>query len=145
VLRQDEFDMALDTDKPYRFFQERVNVHKEELVALLKKVKAEGKKVHIYGASTKGNTILQWCGIDNRLVDVAAERNPDKYGARTLGTDIPIVSEEESRKAKPDYYLVLPWHFRDEFVEREKELLAAGVGMIFPLPTIEIVRGGNAR
>ena len=97
VLRQEEFDMALDTDKPYRFFQERVNVHREELVALLKKLKAEGKTLHIYGASTKGNTILQWCGIDNRLVDVAAERNPDKYGARTLGTDIPIVSEEESR------------------------------------------------
>ena len=74
---------------------------------------AEGKRIHVYGASTKGNTILQWCGIDNRLVDVAAERNPDKYGARTLGTDIPIVSEEESRKAQPDYYLVLPWHFRD--------------------------------
>ncbi len=72
---------------------------------------------------------------------MCAERNPDKYGARTLGTDIPIVSEEESRAAKPDYYLVLPWHFRDEFVKREKATMAAGVGMIFPLPEIEIVRG----
>jgi SAM-dependent methyltransferase len=145
ALRQDEFDLELDTDKPYRGFQERVNVHKEQLVGLLKKLKADGKRVHIYGASTKGNTILQWCGIDNRLVDVAAERNPDKYGARTLGTDVPIVSEEESRRAKPDYYLVLPWHFREEFLEREKELLATGVGMIFPLPSIEIVRKGDAR
>ncbi|HVR03333.1 MAG TPA: methyltransferase C-terminal domain-containing protein, partial [Polyangia bacterium] len=140
-LRQEEFDFELDTDKPYRNFQERVNVHKQELMTLLKKLRAEGKRIHAYGASTKGNTILQWCGIDSRLVDVAADRNPDKFGARTLGSDIPIVSEEESRKAKPDYYLVLPWHFRDEFVEREKALLAAGVGMIFPLPTIEIVRG----
>jgi 2-polyprenyl-3-methyl-5-hydroxy-6-metoxy-1,4-benzoquinol methylase len=140
-LRQEEFDLELDTDKPYRNFQERVNVHKQELLALLRRLRAEGKRIHAYGASTKGNTILQWCGIDSRLVDVAAERNPDKYGARTLGSDIPIVSEEESRKAKPDYYLVLPWHFRDEFVEREKALLASGVGMIFPLPTIEIVRG----
>jgi hypothetical protein len=96
--------------------------------------------VHIYGASTKGNTILQWCGIDNRLVEVAAERNPDKYGARTLGTDIPIVSEKESREMHPDYYLVLPWHFRQEFVQRERETLNAGVGFIFPLPTIEVVR-----
>jgi hypothetical protein len=71
---------------------------------------------------------------------MAAERNPDKYGARTLGTDIPIVSEEESRRACPDYYLVLPWHFRDEFLQREAELLKAGVAMIFPLPTLEIVR-----
>lgn len=145
TLRQEEFDMELDTDKPYRFFQERVNVHREELLALLKKIRMDGKRVHIYGASTKGNTILQWCGIDNRLVEVAADRNPDKFGARTLGTDIPIVSEEESRKARPDYYLVLPWHFRSEFVEREKELLASGVGMIFPLPTIEIVRQGSGR
>ena len=144
-LRQEEFDLELDTDKPYRNFQERVNVHKQELLALLRKLRAEGKRIHAYGASTKGNTILQWCGIDGRLVDVAADRNPDKFGARTLGSDIPIVSEEESRKAKPDYYLVLPWHFRDEFIEREKALLASGVGMIFPLPTIEIVQGAAKR
>jgi 2-polyprenyl-3-methyl-5-hydroxy-6-metoxy-1,4-benzoquinol methylase len=144
AMRQEEFDLELDTDKPYRGFQERVNVHRDELLKLLKGLRAQGKRIHIYGASTKGNTILQWCGIDGRLVDMAAERNPDKYGARTLGTDIPIVSEEESRKAKPDYYLVLPWHFRDEFLDREKALLAAGVGMIFPLPTIEVIRGTNA-
>jgi DNA-binding Lrp family transcriptional regulator len=140
-LRQEEFDLQLDTDRPYRQFQERVNVHREQLSSMLKKLRREGKRLHVYGASTKGNTILQWCGIDGRLVDVCAERNPDKYGARTLGTDIPIVSEEESRAAKPDYYLVLPWHFRDEFVQREKATLAAGVGMIFPLPEIEVVRG----
>jgi SAM-dependent methyltransferase len=140
TMRQQEFDLQLDTDKPYRHFQERVNVHGEQLSALLKKLRSEGKRVHVYGASTKGNTILQWCGIDGRLVDMCAERNPDKYGARTLGTDIPIVSEEESRAAKPDYYLVLPWHFRDEFLQREKATLAAGVGMIFPLPEIEVVR-----
>ena len=140
-LRQEEFDLQLDTDKPYRHFQERVNVHGEQLSSLLKKLRSEGKRVHVYGASTKGNTILQWCGVDNRLVDVCAERNPDKYGARTLGTDIPIVSEEESRAVKPDYYLVLPWHFREEFLQREKATMAAGVGMIFPLPEIEVVRG----
>lgn len=143
VLRQEEFDMELDTDKPYRLFQERANVHRDELLRLLKKLRAEGKRIHIYGASTKGNTILQWCGIDGRLVEAAAERNPDKFGARTLGTDIPIISETESRRARPDYYLVLPWHFREEFLEREKDLLAAGAAMIFPLPTVEIVRDGK--
>jgi DNA-binding Lrp family transcriptional regulator len=140
TLRQEEFDLQLDTDRPYLQFQERVNVMREQLSSMLKKLRREGKRIHVYGASTKGNTILQWCGIDGRLVDVCAERNPDKYGARTLGTDIPIVSEEESRAAKPDYYLVLPWHFRDEFVQREKAALASGVGMIFPLPEIEVVR-----
>ncbi|OCR01809.1 methyltransferase [Oscillatoriales cyanobacterium USR001] len=140
LLRQDEFDMELDTDKPYKNFQDRINVHKEELISLLKKLKKEGKSIHIYGASTKGNTILQWCGIDNRIIDVAAERNPDKYGAFTLGTDIPIVSEADSRAMKPDYYLVLPWHFKEEFLKREEETLKSGVGLIFPLPNVEIIK-----
>ncbi len=139
-MRQSEFDLELDTDKPYRYFQDRINVHKEELSLLLKKLKKEGKKIHIYGASTKGNTILQWCGIEHRIIDCAAERSPEKYGAITLGTDIPIVSEEESRAMNPDYYLVLPWHFKEEFIEREKEMLERGVGFIFPLPTIEIIK-----
>ena len=139
-MRQEEFDLELDTDKPYRHFQDRINVHRDKLTSLLRSLKKEGKRIHIYGASTKGNTILQWCGIDNRVIDVAAERNPDKFGARTVGTDIPIVSEEESRAMKPDYYLVLPWHFQEEFLEREKATLAAGTGMIFPLPEIRIVK-----
>lgn len=139
AMRQEEFDLELDTDNPYKHFQDRVNVHKEQLNSLLKKLKKEGKKIHIYGASTKGNTILQWCGIDHRIIDCAAERNPDKYGAITLGTDIPIVSEEESRSMNPDYYLVLPWHFKKEFLERERETLERGIGLIFPLPTIEII------
>jgi hypothetical protein len=138
-LRQEEFDMELDTDKPYKNFQDRINVHREKLTGLLKTLRKDGKRIHIYGASTKGNTILQWCGIDHRLIDCAGERNSDKYGARTLGTDIPIVSEEESRAMKPDYYLVLPWHFADEFIDREKETLKNGVQMIFPLPDIRIV------
>jgi hypothetical protein len=83
---------------------------------------------------------LQWCGIDNRIIDVAAERNPDKYGAYTLGTDIPIVSEADSRAIKPDYYLVLPWHFKEEFLKREEEILQRGVGLIFPLPNVEIIK-----
>lgn len=138
-MHQEEFDMELDTDKPYKNFQDRINVHRDELISLLKKLKSEGKRIHIYGASTKGNTILQWCGIDYRMIDCAAERNPDKYGARTLGTDIPIVSEQESRAMNPDYYLVLPWHFKEEFLEREKETLERGIGLIFPLPKIEVV------
>jgi len=139
AMHQDEFDLELDTDKPYKNFQNRINVHRDELITLLKKLKSEGKKIHIYGASTKGNTILQWCDIDNRIIDCAAERNPDKYGAHTLGTDIPIVSEAESRAMNPDYYLVLPWHFKAEFIEREQDILKQGTRLIFPLPKVEIV------
>lgn len=138
--RQREFDMELDTDKPYEAFNQRIFKLKSELYGTLMTYKKEGKKIHIYGASTKGNTILQWCGIDNTIIDYAAERNPDKYGAVTLGTNIPIVSEEESRAMNPDYYLVLPWHFKKEILEREKATLAKGIGLIFPLPKIEIYK-----
>ena len=138
-LRQQEFDLELDTDKPYKNFQDHINIHREQLSSLLRKLKKQGKRIHLYGASTKGNTILQWCGIDNRIIDAAADRNPDKHGAHTLGTDIPIISEEESRGMKPDYYLVLPWHFKEEFLEREKETIRKGIKMIFPLPTVEII------
>ena len=139
AMQQSEFDLELDTDKPYKNFQDRINVHREELITLLKKLKNEGKSIHIYGASTKGNTILQWCNIDNRIIDYAAERNPDKYGARTLGTDIPIISEADSRAMNPDYYLVLPWHFKEEFIKREQKIIEEGTQLIFPLPKIDII------
>ena len=139
-MHREEFDLELDTDKPYRNFQDRIDLHRTELQRLLRKLKKAGKRIHIYGASTKGNTILQWCGIDHRMIEYAAERNPEKYGAKTLGTDIKIISEAESRAMKPDYYLVLPWHFKEEFIQREKKTLESGVGFIFPLPTIEVVK-----
>ncbi|MEX0853096.1 MAG: methyltransferase domain-containing protein, partial [Bauldia sp.] len=138
-VRRREFERELDTDKPYRHFQDRIEGHRRELSALLKELKRGGKTIHLYGASTKGNTILQWCGIDHTVIPYAADRNPDKAGARTIGTDIAIISEEESRAMKPDYYLVLPWHFREEFMQREAETLGRGTRFIFPLPTIEIV------
>ncbi|MFC4261707.1 class I SAM-dependent methyltransferase [Ferruginibacter yonginensis] len=137
-IRHKEFDLELDTDKPYIDFQNRIEKLKVELNDLLVKLKNDGKKIHVYGASTKGNTILQWCGIDKNLIEYAAERNPDKYGAKTLGTDISIISEAESRAMNPDYYLVLPWHFKDEFVVREKAALEKGTAFIFPIPKIVI-------
>jgi SAM-dependent methyltransferase len=137
--RLTEFELALDTDKPYIAFQGRIDQVRDTLQALLRRIRAEGKTVHIYGASTKGNTLLQWCGIDRSLVDCAADRNTDKHGAFTLGSNIPIISEAESRAMKPDYYLVLPWHFRDEFLDRERETILAGTRMIFPLPEVTVV------
>jgi SAM-dependent methyltransferase len=141
TLRRREFDLELDTDKPYRDFQGKAEAHRDELTRIVKDLKRSGKRIHVYGASTKGNVILQFCSIDNSLIDFAADRNPDKWGARTIGTDIPIISEEESRRMKPDYYLVLPWHFRSEFVEREGDALKSGTKFIFPLPEIEILKG----
>lgn len=142
-LRLHEFDLKLDTAEPYVAFQQRIDAVREKLGALLTAARRKGEHIHVYGASTKGNVLLQWCRIGSSMVDCAADRNPDKYGARTLGTDIPIVSEEESRAAKPDYYLVLPWHFKAEFLERERPAIMAGTKMIFPLPEVLVVDKDN--
>jgi len=131
--------MGLSTPKPFRDFEERVFKHRADLRLLLEGLKNDGKTVLGYGASTKGNVLLQFCGIDTSLLTAIAEVNPDKFGKMTPGTHIPIVSEADAKAMMPDYYLVLPWHFRDNIVRREAEFMARGGRMIFPLPEIEIV------
>lgn len=138
MLRQED-DMGLDTPKPYRDFEERVFRHRKNLRELIESLVADGKKIIGYGASTKGNVLLQFCGFTTKHISCIAEVNPDKYGAFTPGTNIPIVSEKEARAMRPDYFLVLPWHFKHGILEREKEYLAKGGKFIFPLPEIEIV------
>ncbi len=143
ALRRREAAMALATDRPYHAFQARAEALREEVVGHLRAVRDGGGRVHVYGASTKGNVLLQWCGIGRDLVECAADRNPDKVGAVTPGTGIPIVSEAESRALRPDLYLVLPWHFRREFLERERAMVMGGTKLLFPLPGVEIVEAGN--
>lgn len=138
-LLEQEVRMGLDTPRPYRDFEERVFRHREDLTRLIRALEADGKKVLGYGASTKGNVVLQFCGLTPKEVPAIAEVNPEKFGCFTPGTEIPIVSEDEARAMKPDYFLVLPWHFKDGIVRREKEFLSRGGKMIFPFPEIEIV------
>ena len=138
-LRVREFEMALDAAEPYDQFAAAAQNVRESLVSVCRKLVEEGKTIHIYGASTKGNTILQYAGIDSTLVPYAADRNPDKHGSETIGTRIPIISEERSRELQPDYYLALPWHFMDEFLERESEFLDRGGQFIVPMPEVRIV------
>lgn len=139
ALRVKEFEMALDAPEPYEQFRLGSERVRDELRDLCVRLTGEGKKIHVYGASTKGNTILQYANIDSSLIEAAADRNPDKFGSETIGTRIPIISEEESRAMKPDYYLALPWHFLDEFLEREQEFLAGGGQFIVPLPEVRVV------
>jgi hypothetical protein len=137
-IRLEEFNSALDDERTYEEFREEVNGQKEDLIHLLNSIKAEGKTVHIYGASTKLNTILGYCNIGPELVPYAAERSPEKFGARTI-SGIKLISEEESRAMKPDFYLVGPYHFKKEILEREKQSIADGIKFIFPLPKVEII------
>ena len=138
LLEQEE-RMGLSTPKPFRDFEERVFRHRDDLTRLIRALNADGKTILGYGASTKGNVVLQFCGLTAKDIPAIAEVNPDKFGAYTPGTHIPIVSEADARAMKPDYFLVLPWHFKDGILRREKEYLSNGGRMIFPFPEIEIV------
>lgn len=120
-------------------FAKRIEVNRQRCVEFIKAEAAKGKKIYVYGASTKGNVILQYYGLDNTLITAASERSPEKWGKYTIGSWIPIVSEEEARKAKPDYFLVLPWAFFDEFYKREKEWRLGGGKFIVPLPEFRVV------
>ena len=138
-MLEEEEKMGLNTEKPYRHFAERVKEHRTSLLSLLEKIKNDGRKIIGYGASTKGNVLLQYCGISTQYLECIAEVNEQKFGSYTPGTLIPIVSEAESRAMKPDYMFVLPWHFRNNILQREKEFREGGGKFIFPLPYIEIV------
>lgn len=138
-MLQQESDMGLDTPKPYRDFEANVYQHRKNLLKLIEAIRADGKTVFGYGASTKGNVLLQFCGLTKKHIPCIADVNEQKWGCYTPGTNIPIVSEQEARAQKPDYFLVLPWHFKSSILEREREFMASGGKFIFPLPEIEIV------
>lgn len=120
-------------------FKARLEDNRDKCVKFIEQEVAKGKTVHVYGASTKGNVILQYYGLDTKLITAAAERSPEKWGKYTVGSWIPIISEEDSRAAQPDYYLVLPWAFFDEFYKREADWRAKGGKFIVPLPEFRLV------
>jgi 2-polyprenyl-3-methyl-5-hydroxy-6-metoxy-1,4-benzoquinol methylase len=134
-----EKGLKLDKEEIWLDFYNRIEALKKETVDFIKAEKAKGKVICGYGASTKGNTLLQYFGLDNTLIDAIAERSHYKFGLKTIGTNIPILSEEDVRAMNPDYMLVLPWHFIAEFVKREDEFLSKGGKFIVPCPTFEII------
>jgi NDP-4-keto-2,6-dideoxyhexose 3-C-methyltransferase len=133
-IRQREAALQLDTDAPYETFTRRVAEHRDEVRAFLDRSKAAGLTTFGYGASTKGNVILQYCGITAEDLPCIGEVSEEKHGAVTPGSGIPIVSEEEAKSRKPDQLLVLPWVHRGGFFEREQEFIANGGRLVFPLP-----------
>jgi hypothetical protein len=138
LLRAEE-TQGLSTPTQQRAFAKAVKTHRKNLLSLLQRLKEQKQTVVGYGASTKGNVLLQHCGITSELLPAIAEVNKDKFGCFTPGTNIPIVPEAQAHAMKPDYLFVLPWHFRDNLIQREKAFLQQGGKMIFPLPEIVIV------
>lgn len=139
-LLEYEKGLRLLEPKPYLEFFDRVKKNKEKTMDLLRELRKKGKTILGYGASTKGNTLLQFYGITPDLIPAIAERTPEKWGKKTIGTGIPIISEEQARERNPDYLFVFPWHFVDSFRKREQKLLENGTQMIVPLPYLEIYK-----
>lgn len=135
-ILDDERSKGLDSLQPYLVFAERVMRTRNDLLGFIAEARSEGKSVGILGASTKGNVLLQYCGLTTKEVEAVGEVNPEKYGCYTPGTWIPIISEQELLARKPDYMIVLPWHFRKFFINNKQ---LSGMNLVFPLPEVEVV------
>lgn len=136
-LLDEEFKKELHTLKPYLAFAERVLETRRDLLAFIDAANAAGKTVAALGASTKGNVLLQYCGLTTAQVQSVGEVNPEKFGCYTPGTWLPIIPEQDLLSGKPDFVIVLPWHFRQFFIHNKK---LSGVNLVFPLPKVEVVK-----
>jgi hypothetical protein len=136
---REETEFGIFDPATYQSFMRRIEKTRDDLRDLCRAIKSQGKTIWVYGASTKGNTILQYCGLGKNDIVAAADANPFKLGKYIIGADIPIQDEATLRAARPDYLLALPYSFVDAFMKREAELLAQGTKYIVPLPEVRIV------
>ena len=136
---QEEENKGLATLRPYEEFKQRVYNCRDELCKFVQKIIADRKALIGYGASTKGNVILQFCNLTEKEIPFIGEVNADKFGCYTPGTHIPIISETEAKALEPSYLLILPWHFKEFFVEKEREYVDSGGKLVFPLPVLHVV------
>ena len=139
-----KFEKNLVNIRGFLNFKKRIQVLAKKLNNTIKSIAKKNKTIHIYGASTKGNISIQYSKISYKDISFAADRNPLKWNRKMPGSNIPIISEKTSRSKKPDYYLVLPWHFRKEFIKREDKFLSKGGKLIFPLPKVQIISKKNS-
>lgn len=129
----------LNTLKPFIEFEKRVFKHRDKFLDFIKKAKSNNKLMLGYGASTKGNVVLQFCGITEKDIPFIAEVNEDKFGCLTPETNIPIISEKEARAMNPEYFVLFPWHFKENIIKREGDYLKRGGKLVMPLPEVEII------
>ena len=139
ALRKKELEAGYDDRQVYANYAKDIAALKKELVTLLKQEVKAGKRIYIYGASTRGLVVLQYCGITNKLIAAAVDKNSDKWGKYIVGTSIQVISFDDYRQNLPDYLLVLPYQFKREIINQEREFLLQGGKMIFALPAVQVV------
>jgi hypothetical protein len=139
LMNSHESQMALAENKTYDEFAKRISNIRSKTHQFIQSEVKQGKSVYAYGASNRGNTILQYCGLDHSLIKKATDANPEKWGRKTAGTLIPIVSKEEARRDRPDYFLILPHHFLEEIMRDEKDYLESEGKFIVPLPDFRVM------
>ena len=139
-ILNDEKKRGMETQTLYKKFKENIIKHRESLQVFLESIKLKDKLILGFGASTKGNVILQYCDLSPEYIPYIAEINEDKFGCFTPGTNIPIISEEDAKGMNPDYLMVFPWHYKNYFVEREKSFLSKGGALVIPLPELDIIK-----
>mgnify|MGYP001162611122 FL=1 len=139
-----ETKIGLSDEKTYLDFARQIKSLKQQTCKFIKDEINNGKKIYVYGASTRGNTLLQYYGLNSQFIQAASERNPAKWGKYIVGSMIPIISEEQARLEKPDYFLILPWYFADEFVNRERKFLDDGGKFLIPLPQFKLIDSNNS-
>jgi hypothetical protein len=142
-VRNSELERGYDTLDHYRDFARRIAEFKSSLVEMVNSLKAEGKTVMAYGASTRGNTVMQHCEFTRKDIPFALDRNPIKYGLEMSGSRIPIISEKDGREKNPEYLMILAYYFLEEFLDREIDYLKTGGKFIVYLPDLRIISYEN--
>ena len=139
ALLKDELNEGLNTSEKLIEYSDSVKLHRNDLIELINKYLLQGKTISALGASTKGNVLLQYCGLDRTKISMIGDVNPDKFGCVSPGTHIPIVPESKVFELNPDIILILPWHFEETFTNKTKSFVKNGGIVIFPLPTIKLI------
>jgi NDP-4-keto-2,6-dideoxyhexose 3-C-methyltransferase len=138
-----EEEAVLDTDEPFVRMRNRIMTHRDDVRFFFQTMRAAGKQVYGYGASTKGNIVLNYCDLNNRDIVAIGDRNPEKDGLVTPGARIPIISHDKLRALNPEYLFVLIWHFRKEVIRDEIKLIKNGCKLVFDLPRLHVVDASN--